>query len=211
MSYFLNTLMSYTFFFFKPFYLQWCTELYKSIWIKLLNKTPNNTYKKKTNRFFIQDLWFSRILEVNILFYQLLANVSFDDNGEDSAGIIPGGAGMGIGFMISSMSNFGITLRSWLCPWWLKSVWCWCCCVGSFALDGVACGKDFGSCDLDGSALRAFHLSFNAFKAIARLRSLSCWSDGDIDIVKLLRSLELERLSGIIGWCLTSPMFKLNL
>lgn len=156
-----------------------------------------------------------RILEVKI-FYQSLADVSFDPIvwtelvGDDSAGIIPGGAGMGIGLIISSMLNLGITLRSWLCPWWLNPACC-CWCIGCFPPGAVACGNDFGNCDLVGSALRAFHLSFNAFKAIALRRSLSCWSDGEIDIVRFLRSLELEWFSGIIGWCFTSPTFKLSL
>lgn len=126
-----------------------------------------------------------------------------------STGIMPGGAGNGIGFIISSMLNFGITLRSWLCPWWLKPACCWGWCIG--CCFPVVCGKDFGNCDLDGSTLRAFHRSFNAFKAIALRRSLSCWSDGDIDIVSDRSSLELEWFNGIIGWCFTSPTFKLNL
>lgn len=128
-----------------------------------------------------------------------------------SEGIIPGGAGIGIGFMISSMLNLGITLRSWLCPWWPKPPpWCCCCwCIGCCL--PAAWGKDFGSWDFDGSAFRAFHLSFNAFRAIALLRSLSCWSDGEIDIVRERRSLELEWFKGMIGWCLTRPMLKLNL
>lgn len=127
-----------------------------------------------------------------------------------SDGIIPGGAGKGIGFIISSSENFGITFRSWLCPWWLKP---WVCCwTGCFpAAADVDWGKDFGSCDFEESVFSAFHLSFNAFNAICLRRSLSCWSDGEIDMVSERMSLELEWLRGIIGWCFTKPMFKLNL
>lgn len=89
---------------------------------------------------------------------------SFDDDGsvgivDGTSGelIIPGGAGIGIGFIISSMLNFGITFRSWLCPWWLNPPWC----AGCFP--AVVCGKDFGSWDFDGSALSAFHLNKNNF------------------------------------------------
>lgn len=127
-----------------------------------------------------------------------------------SDGIIPGGGGSGMGFIISSMLNLGITLRSWLCPWWLKPPW-WCWCIGCFPAAADGCGKDFGSWDFDGSAFSAFHLSFNAFRAIALRRSLSCWSWGEMDMVSERRSLELEWFRGMIGWCLTRPMLKLTL
>lgn len=180
--------------------------LHRQKWLKL-------SIIKKIKKFFIEGaLWAVGEKYLNWIFYQSM----FEEDGSfvpdvdgGSSGIMPGGAGNGIGFIISSMLNFGITLRSWLWPWWLKPEWPWF--SGCFPpAAAFCCGKDFGSCDFDGSALRAFHRSFNAFKAIALRRSLSCWSEGEMDIVRERISLELW-FRGMIGWCFTRPMLKLNL
>lgn len=122
--------------------------------------------------------------------------------------IMLGGGPNGMGLISSSISNLGITILSWLWPWWWLCPVCWCC--WDFAIADVVWGKDFGKV-FDASVLSAFHRSFRAFSAIARRLSLSCWSLGVIDIVSDRMSLELEWFSGMIGWCFTSPIFRLIL
>lgn len=171
-------------------------------WIKNLRKSAERRGRKTTC---FSLLFFYQVNKNTKFLYQLRAVESDDwlvDGG--SCGIIPGGAGIGIGFIISSMLNFGITFRSWLWPWWLKPPACECECP-----EDCWMGKDFGNCDFDPSELRAFHLSFKAFKAIARRLSVSCWSDDSV--VRGRRSLVLLELRGMIGWCFTIPRLRLIL
>lgn len=79
---------------------------------KLLCSNNRKQIKKFHFLFKVFRLSRGKYLKLVIAYQSMLNDVEGSNVEGGSVGIIPGGAGIGIGFMISSMLNLGITLRS---------------------------------------------------------------------------------------------------